>query len=115
MSSQIAQAIDSSPLLRLLGECIMGAPGFLARGANAVLDGAVELGSGAMSFAKGTASMGSSIFSGPGGPEISPVRTPEISAPTVASDRFNVPMEEIGTLSAPSFGGGGRSVGGIGM
>lgn len=113
MSSQIIQAIDSSPLLRLLGECLMAAPGMLARGANAMLDGAVELGGGAMSFAKSTASMGSSIFSGPSGPEISPVRTPEISAPAVEPSRFHVAMEDLGQFSAPTFGGG--SIGGKGF
>lgn len=114
MSSGIIQAIDSSPLLRMLGECLMGAPALLARGANAMLDGAVELGSGAMSIAKGTAAMGSSIFNSPGGPEITSA-SQSISAPAQNHSIYHASEADLCTLSAPTFGCGSRGVGGLGM
>ena len=114
MSADIIRAIDESPLLNLLKECGKAAPGLFARATNAVLDSAGAAIGGAVAVCKGTAAMGSSIFSGPSGPEISPVRTPEISAPAVAQDRFHVCHSELGGFSSPTFGGcgvGGTSLG----
>jgi hypothetical protein len=115
MSQGIIRAIDESPLLNLLFDCAKALPGVALRGANAILEGAAELGTGAVAFAKGTTAMGSSIFGGQNGPEVSPVRTPEISAPAL-TQAHSVDPSELCTFSAPTFGGcGSRGVSGLGM
>ena len=114
MSQGIIRAIDESPLLNLLFDCAKALPGLAARGANAMLEGVAEIGTGAVAFAKGTTAMGSSIFGGQNGPELSPVRTPEISAPSVAQ-AYSVDPSDLGNFPAPIFGAGGRNVGGLGM
>jgi len=44
--ADIVRAIDDSPLFKLLTDCVMSAPGFLARGLSNVVQGATEIAGG---------------------------------------------------------------------
>lgn len=120
-SDSIAQEVGSKgqiPLLDYALGIVFALPGLAVRGTNALLEGATEIGNITMSFAKSSVAMGSSLFSGPSGPEISPVRAPEISAPAPAmslgqGQGIHICDSEIGCLS-PS-GGGSSGIGGHGF
>jgi len=106
--SDIVRAIDESPLLRLLGECLMAAPGFLGKIASGAVQTASEVGSSvgqAFSAVKDVA-LGSGVSMGRDGPEISPVRerVQEIAPPSRV-EATHVDMSELGSFAPPSFGG----------
>lgn len=99
------------PLIDLLIDSIGALPSGIARATNAGLDILGGLGAKMTDGIKNASTaMGSSIFSGPSGLEISaPARSQEISAP--ARGIHDVDPLDLGQLSAPTFGVGGKSAG----
>lgn len=116
--SDPAGFIDNSPLFKMLTEIVHEAPGLLGKaiGKGASFLGAAASGVGSVFGAVKDTAIGMSHSVSSSGPEIAQARTPGIAQePVVARSTFDVPMAELGSFSAPTFGSGGISQGGRGI
>ena len=116
MSQGFIRNVDEGLLGMVLNAVVFEGPakaaGLIGRAANFVgesVNNGLSMVGGTIS--NGLGSVSSAVSAS--GPDMSPVKTPEISAPAVAPDRFHVDMNDLGNFAAPSFGAG--SIGGHGM
>ncbi len=112
-------ALDDSPLFVALKESCKGA---IALAGKAVTSAAeitssvvAGIGNAAGGVAFGAAALGSSWLSNDGPAIEAPVRQKELEITAPPTNKHEVPMCELGSFSAPTFGGVSRGGAGIGM